>query len=260
MTPSFPRPADPAECTRLSTIPARSPRAGRLLAIAALAIGGLLSVAGCRGGDTERAQCQDCPAETSAPAKLPAAPPDGVKECVQTCSRAVDCTSPRASPLYDASHFNCADGRCEYTGCKNTAECTAAYGEKTVCEAAPGPSIAICVPTCSAPADCAEPRAPALYDASHFTCVRNRCEYTGCKSAAECTAAYGEKTVCEARPGSPIPVCVPTCSAPADCAKPGASGLYDASHFTCVQGRCQHTGCRGTAECTATFGDGMVCE
>ena len=54
--------------------------------------------------------------------------------CVPTCQTAADCAIP-GSPLNDQSHYACKANRCEWLGCKSTAECKSALSvSKVVCE------------------------------------------------------------------------------------------------------------------------------
>jgi hypothetical protein len=63
--------------------------------------------------------------------KPPGAP---VADCVPTCATAADCAG-QGSPLVDASHYACNAGRCQWLGCKSTAECTSALkSDRVVCE------------------------------------------------------------------------------------------------------------------------------
>ena len=57
-----------------------------------------------------------------------------VETCRPTCSAAADCAIP-GTPLTDKDHFACVHNRCEWRGCKSTAECKSALqSEKVVCE------------------------------------------------------------------------------------------------------------------------------
>ena len=59
---------------------------------------------------------------------------------------------------------------------------------------------------------------------------------------------------------SPTPTCVPTCTAAADCAVPGAP-LSDKTHYLCKSNRCEWQGCRNTQECkSALQSNRVVCE
>lgn len=59
--------------------------------------------------------------------------------------------------------------------------------------------------------------------------------------------------------GAPsIPLCMQTCSTPADCA-PGGNAIQDADNYGCDNGLCRYLGCNGNAECTDVYGAGYVC-
>jgi hypothetical protein len=114
-----------------------------------------------------------------------------------------------------------------------------------------------CNLVCATAQDCAG--GSGLQDASHFQCTSGRCQWQGCKSKAECTAAsQNENYICAKEGGAPVPACIHTCTAAADCAGQGASD--DASHYQCTGGRCQWLGCKSNAECKATFqSDKLIC-
>lgn len=188
-------------------------------------------------------------------------PPEPVPSCGYSCSSPSECTSPDAPQLFDASHYSCATGVCEYTGCKNTAECVAVYGADYICASENGVPHKYCQTGCSAPADCVTAGGPAVADASHWACNAGLCDYTGCKNDAECVAAYGAQNACGTYPGLDYKVCQTTCDAPADCVSPGATDLYDASHWACNAGFCRYTGCKNDEECQAAVNNpGMVCQ
>ncbi len=48
------------------------------------------------------------------------------RTCVPTCTTASDCGSPQGGPLGDSSHYACVAQRCQWLGCKSSAECTQA--------------------------------------------------------------------------------------------------------------------------------------
>lgn len=55
-----------------------------------------------------------------------------------------------------------------------------------------------------------------------------------------------------------VPICLPGCTTPADCAQP--SSLYDASHYRCTAaGACEWTGCRGPSDCSSALGANWTC-
>lgn len=243
----------------------RSALPARVCAAVALAALGVIGAAACKRQSAEAPspgaadRLDDVVLSPVEPARQ-ALPIQPVRHCARTCSGPADCTQQGAPALFDASHFACTDSRCQYTGCKSDAECTSANGPSWVCEAPPGATERGCVPTCNTAADCTQEGAPALFDAGHFACTNNRCQYTGCKSNAECAAVNGPGSVCDAVPGLPFKDCVASCSTPADCTGPGAPAVFDASHFACTAKRCEYTGCKSDAECTSANGPGWVCE
>lgn len=110
-----------------------------------------------------------------------AAPPLPV--CVPTCGTAADCATGPAGSIIDADNYACDGGKCRWTGCNSTAECTAAnMSQAWACRDVGG--LMTCVRTCSTPADCASPSAP--YDADNYACVAGACEWRGCNTTAEC--------------------------------------------------------------------------
>jgi hypothetical protein len=179
--------------------------------------------------------------------------------CNLICSTAQDCAV--SSGLQDASHFQCVSNHCQWTGCASNEECTKAYqSDKYICAKEGGALLSDCIRTCSTAADCAG-QASGSDDATHYQCTANRCQWTGCKSNAECSSAYqNNKFVCVKEGTVPIPVCVLDCDAPSDCVAPGSGGP-DASRFTCTNHRCSWLGCASTAECKTLYGnDKVVCE
>src|SRR5687767_6513459 len=52
----------------------------------------------------------------------------------------------------------------------------------------------------------------------------------------------------------PLPVCVPSCNTPADCATGPAGTFIDADNYACESNTCRWLGCRSTQECVATYG------
>ena len=126
-----------------------------------------------------------------------AAPGDDVSTCVPTCQTAADCGA-QGNPLGDAGHFACNAGKCQWLGCKSTAECSSAlHTNRVACEKLQGATLPTCVPTCTKAADCAIPGSK-LNDADHFTCKAGRCEWLGCRSTAECTAdLHASNVICE---------------------------------------------------------------
>ncbi|MCL4227933.1 MAG: hypothetical protein KJZ91_25995 [Myxococcales bacterium] len=105
-----------------------------------------------------------------------------VPTCWPTCTGVAQCANPQ-SPLLDADNYACDGGKCRWTGCNSTAECTAAnMSQAWACRDVGG--LMTCVRTCSTPADCASPSAP--YDADNYACVAGACEWRGCNTTAEC--------------------------------------------------------------------------
>lgn len=126
-----------------------------------------------------------------------ASPGTDTPVCQSTCQTAADCAVP-GSTLSDQDHFACTGGVCEWTGCKSKSECQTALGSsRYTCEKPAGATSPLCVPTCQTAADCAVP-GTKLNDASHYVCRQNRCQWTGCKSTAECTSELKvTNVVCE---------------------------------------------------------------
>lgn len=116
-----------------------------------------------------------------------------VPTCWPTCGAPADCTAD--SPILDADNYACDGGKCRWTGCNSTTECTSAYQSPDWrCEARGGADLATCWPTCATATDCAT--ASPAYDADNYACDDGVCEYTGCNSTAECTA-IGPDYVCD---------------------------------------------------------------
>lgn len=219
-----------------------------------LGILGALSVfVGCKSSPGSSAQATDGGVTQSVSSG--AQPPP---TCTPTCTTAQDCGA--GSGLEDASHFQCVAGRCHWQGCKSKAECAAAFqSDNFVCVKEGGAPVPGCVHSCTVPADCAG-TTPAD-DASHYQCNGGRCQWQGCKSSSECSAAFqSDKFVCSKEPGAPVAACVIACNAPTDCAPPGGQGP-DASRFTCTNHRCAWLGCASTAECKSLYhSDKVICE
>lgn len=184
----------------------------------------------------------------------------GPGACAMSCGTAADCAAPGAPPAFDASHFACTNGVCQYTGCKSDQECTATNGQGWACRTTPGIPQPACVATCGTAADCTQPDAPAHVDASHFACTNGVCEYLGCKNDQECTTMNGAGWTCRTPPGAARPTCMFACSAATDCAVPNGPAILDASHFACTDGVCEHLGCKNDQECVAVAGQGAVCK
>jgi hypothetical protein len=183
--------------------------------------------------------------------------PDPLPTCYQTCNSPADCVS--ASVLFDEDNYACNDNRCEYLGCQDTSECTAAFmSPNYACETTAGSSLATCVETCTSVADCVVPS--PLYDDDNYACNNSRCEYLGCQDTSECTAALmNPDYVCETAAGTWLAACYLTCAAAGDCAI--TSVLYDEDNYACTNDRCEYLGCQNTGECTSVLMDpDYVCE
>ncbi len=105
-----------------------------------------------------------------------------VPTCWPTCATVSQCANPN-SPILGADNYACDGGKCRWTGCNDTAECTAANMSSAWTCRATG-TIMSCLHTCTTPTDCATPSAP--YDADNYDCVGGVCQYTGCNTTAEC--------------------------------------------------------------------------
>ncbi len=139
-----------------------------------------------------------------------------------------------------------------FVGCKSAPGTTAREidggDSQNVSSGAPRPPT--CNLVCATAQDCGS--GAGIDDASHFQCTGNRCQWQGCKSKADCTAAFqSDKFICVKEGGAPVPECVHTCATPADCA--GSTPTDDASHYQCNGGRCQWQGCKSDAECSSAF-------
>jgi hypothetical protein len=100
--------------------------------------------------------------------------------CWPTCATAADCAI--TGPLYDADNYDCDAGKCRWTGCNSTSECTTGLMNPDYTCYQGG-----CWPTCSTAADCA--LMSTLHDVDNYDCEGGRCVWTGCNSTAECTGA-----------------------------------------------------------------------
>jgi hypothetical protein len=109
--------------------------------------------------------------------------------CAETCRTNTDCGSS-SSPVYDADHFACTDGECDYLGCKSDAECTS-VGPDYFCATDPMYPVPYCLKHCQTGADCSE-GLPAL-DADNYACTGNStCQYVGCKTDQECKDSFND--------------------------------------------------------------------
>lgn len=207
-----------------------------LLVVVVLAVG-------CGGGGDD-ASGDDTPAvDADVPgADGPVAQPT-TPYCTAGCTTAADCATGGAGTILDADNYRCDAGVCVWLGCLSTQECMATYPQgEYVCDGG-------CWPACSTPADCANPDS-AILGEDNYDCTGGRCAWTGCNSTAECIEAYGTPDWrCEARGGSTVASCWPTCTSPADCAS--AHPAFDVDNYACNDGVCEYTGCNSTKECTA---------
>ena len=119
------------------------------------------------------------------------------------------------------------------------------------------PAITVCLPGCTAAADCVQGAGmlPA-YDADNYACEAGVCRYTGCRSDAECPMTPGSARPPRCAMGAEgVPVCQPGCAAPSDCAQGGGTlPAYDADNYACEAGVCRYTGCLTDDECAAIPG------
>jgi len=107
-----------------------------------------------------------------------------IPTCWPTCTVAADCAIA-GSPLYGADNYACDGGKCRWTGCNATSECTQTnQSPNWICAARGGSTLATCWKTCTAPADCAVASAP--YDADNYACDDGACVWRGCNTTAEC--------------------------------------------------------------------------
>ncbi len=141
-----------------------------------------------------------------------------------------------------------------FGGCKSPAGTSAPAvdaGESPVIVGSDAQRPRVCSLVCQTAQDCGV--SGGLQDASHFQCSGGRCQWLGCKSTTECTDAYQRANfICAQEGGAPVPECVRTCTAAADCAGQ-TSGADDATHYQCTAGRCQWLGCKSNAECSSVY-------
>jgi hypothetical protein len=84
---------------------------------------------GCRS----QAECVSATGTSQVACERPAGAP--ASTCVPTCSTASDCAMQGGGTLSDANHYACKSGRCQWLGCKSTAECRMALASsRYVCE------------------------------------------------------------------------------------------------------------------------------
>ncbi|NUN15439.1 MAG: hypothetical protein HUU55_17585 [Myxococcales bacterium] len=148
---------------------------------------------------------------------------------------------------------NCADKQCGGDGCGGTCgQC----GAGSSCAAGKCIlDISYCVQECDSAKDCASSQSPGPYDASHYKCVDNGCEYLGCQSHLECTELYaGLPALCDDT-AIGMPLCALACTTPADCVFAGDGGAYDVDNYSCDAGICRYVGCHTDKECLSSLPD-----
>jgi hypothetical protein len=104
-----------------------------------------------------------------------------------------------------------------------------------------GPPVAICRRPCAQPSDCRGlVNQESLDAAENWSCVEGACEYRGCLSDAQCSAAFGTKFVCRTMADVPQPMCVTTCTSVEQCGGDLASGGAYATpdRYRCEGGLC----------------------
>jgi hypothetical protein len=187
--------------------------------------------------------------------------PTGPNVCVVACQTAADCPYPgvAAGGVYDANNWECQEGRCQWMGCLNDAECAADPSfdyAPTSCVSLLGGFTKSCLADCATPADC--PMAGVTdfrYDADNYACKDGHCSWEGCKSDAECAAslgATGKEWKCADNSWG-FPVCTMTCKVPADCVYIPNSAMFDSNNYECNEGFCRHLGCLNDAECAEVY-------
>ncbi|MEP7124018.1 MAG: hypothetical protein ABJE95_24035 [Byssovorax sp.] len=77
------------------------------------------------GGDTSTTSTSTVGATSSTSSGTGGSVPV-VPGCYPTCATVADCATP-GSILQDLDNWACTGGKCEYTGCTSTKECTDAY-------------------------------------------------------------------------------------------------------------------------------------
>jgi len=182
-------------------------------------------------------------------------PAPSITFCVLGCAVDADCTT--ASPAFDADNYRCDDGRCEYTGCVDDAECRATFSNTSYVCRDPGTGVRTCQQSCDAAADCGS-GTPA-FDANNYACEGGLCRYVGCRDDAECESSFGAGYGCFDRdpPPTPLPLpvatanCVRRCAGAADCATD--SGAFGADNYACDAGACVYRGCNDDAECRTSL-------
>lgn len=171
--------------------------------------------------------------------------------CLHTCSAASDCAL--GGPTTDADNYACSAGKCEWLGCKSTAECVAlSMNPSWACGViADISSVPSCYHTCGAAADC-EMGSP-LYGADNYACSSGLCKWLGCTTSDECAQAYNSPDyVCGLVNGSTYKTCYKNCVSAGDCALAGAP-LFGADNYACNSGKCEWQGCNTSTECADTY-------
>ena len=101
-----------------------------------------------------------------------------------------------------------------------------------------------CRPACTTVAQCATPTVPS-YDEDNWSCTMGACDYTGCRSDAECQTLGNY--VCRTPEGTSLPLCQVACQAGSGCGTDDAA--YAAANFSCNDGVCRWNGCNTDDEC-----------
>jgi hypothetical protein len=182
--------------------------------------------------------------------------PPAMKVCLTPCSDASDCGQDGPA-LYDSNHYACVEGVCRHQGCRNDAECTAAFEPDYACDDSletPG-----CRRTCSSPSDCAI-QGSEMNSADNYACVDQFCEWLGCNDNQECVDDLGDGHICMSADSSDrlvVPSCVDVCTTASDCASP--TDLYGEDNYVCEAGGCLWTGCNDDDECEGLVNVDLVC-
>ncbi len=115
------------------------------------------------------------------------------------------------------------------------------------------PALSYCRERCASVADCTQ-NSP-IYDADNYACRAGICEWTGCRTDAECQAALSDPAWgCRPLAGASLSTCVKRCSAALDCTSGQDRPLDRAHNWSCRAGWCESEGCRDDAECLEAFG------
>ncbi len=108
-----------------------------------------------------------------------------------------------------------------------------------------------CRPACTAVAQCATPMVPS-YDEDNWSCTAGACDYTGCRSDAECQTLGNY--VCRTPEGTNLPLCQAACQTPSTCGTDDAA--YASARFSCNGGVCRWNGCQTDDECQRSMSRG----